>query len=109
MYLPTLTYYESFIFQSIMNRGLGKCLAIFFAACFFALQFHPIGEYQSDHNEKPIFHIETMNVVSGALIVQLPGQEQWQTFEANEKFTVQANQKFKVQVKGDTVYLCTYG
>jgi uncharacterized protein YaiE (UPF0345 family) len=50
-----------------------------------------------------------MNVVSGALIVQLPGQEQWQTFEANEKFTVQANQKFKVQVKGDTVYLCTYG
>jgi uncharacterized protein YaiE (UPF0345 family) len=52
---------------------------------------------------------ETMNVVSGALVVQLPGQEQWQTFEANEKFTVEANQKFKVQVKGDTVYLCTYG
>lgn len=44
-----------------MTRGLGKCLAIFFAACFFALQFHPIGEYQSDHNEKPIFHIEEIS------------------------------------------------
>ncbi|MFQ3188944.1 MAG: hypothetical protein ACI936_000064 [Paraglaciecola sp.] len=52
---------------------------------------------------------ETMNVVSGALTVQLPGSEHWQTFGANEKFTVDANQSFKVQVKIDTVYLCTYG
>lgn len=52
---------------------------------------------------------ETMNVVSGALTVQLPGSEQWQTFGANEKFTVDANQSFKVQVTIDTVYLCTYG
>ena len=41
-----------------MNRGLSKCLALFFAACFLALQFHPIGEPQSEHNDKRIFHIE---------------------------------------------------
>jgi uncharacterized protein YaiE (UPF0345 family) len=52
---------------------------------------------------------ETMNVVSGALTVQLPDNEQWQTFGPNQSFTVEANQKFKVQVKGNTVYLCTYG
>ncbi|GAC18046.1 pyrimidine/purine nucleoside phosphorylase [Paraglaciecola arctica] len=52
---------------------------------------------------------ETMNVVSGALTVQLPGNDQWQTFDANQSFTVEANQKFKVQVKVNTVYLCTYG
>ena len=41
-----------------MNHGLSKCLALFFAACFLALQFHPIGEPQSEHNDKRIFHIE---------------------------------------------------
>ncbi|MEP0356280.1 MAG: pyrimidine/purine nucleoside phosphorylase [Paraglaciecola sp.] len=52
---------------------------------------------------------ETMTVVSGALTVFLPDATQWQTFAANEQFTVEANQTFKVQVKSDTVYLCTYG
>ena len=48
-----------------MNRGLGKFLALFFAACFLALQFHPVGETQSEHNDKRIFHIEA---VSASLI-----------------------------------------
>jgi uncharacterized protein YaiE (UPF0345 family) len=52
---------------------------------------------------------ETMTVISGALTVQLPGNEQWQTFSPNQQFTVEANQRFKVQVKSDTAYLCTYG
>jgi uncharacterized protein YaiE (UPF0345 family) len=52
---------------------------------------------------------ETMTVVSGALTVQLPDNEQWHTFGPSEQFTVEANQSFKVQVTGDTVYLCTYG
>ena len=52
---------------------------------------------------------ETMTVVSGALTVQLPDHEQWQTFGPNQQFTVQANQNFKVKVSSDTVYLCTYG
>ncbi|MFT2092949.1 pyrimidine/purine nucleoside phosphorylase [Paraglaciecola sp. 2405UD69-4] len=62
------------------------------------------GEYEFGTSQ-----FETMNVVSGALTVLLPGTTEWQTFSASEKFTVEANQKFKVQVKSDTVYLCTYG
>lgn len=41
-----------------MNRGLGKFLAIFFVACFLALQFHPVGDTQLEYNAKRIFHIE---------------------------------------------------
>ncbi|MEP1449247.1 MAG: pyrimidine/purine nucleoside phosphorylase [Paraglaciecola sp.] len=52
---------------------------------------------------------ETMTVVSGALTVQLPGDDKWQTFGPSQQFTVEANQSFKVQVKNDTAYLCTYG
>lgn len=52
---------------------------------------------------------ETMTVVSGALTVQLPSSDQWQTFGPTEQFTIEANQHFKVQVKSNTAYLCTYG
>lgn len=62
------------------------------------------GDYEFGTSE-----FETMKVVSGALTVQLPNNDQWQTFAADDIFTVEANQKFKVQVKVDTVYMCTYG
>jgi len=52
---------------------------------------------------------ETMTVVSGVMVVLLPGSEQWQTFEPTQNFTVEADQRFKVQVKSNTAYLCTYG
>tara|TARA_R110002153_G_scaffold13189_3_gene49295 strand:+ start:9506 stop:9964 length:459 start_codon:yes stop_codon:yes gene_type:complete len=45
-----------------MNRGLGKFLTLFFAACFLALQFHPVAEIQSELNDKRIFHIEEVSV-----------------------------------------------
>jgi hypothetical protein len=48
-----------------MNRGLGIFLTLFFAACFLALQWHPVGETQSESNNKQIFHIEA---VSASLI-----------------------------------------
>jgi len=52
---------------------------------------------------------ETMTVVSGALIVKLPEQSDWQTFSEGESFVLEANQRFDLQVKTDTAYLCTYG
>ncbi len=52
---------------------------------------------------------ETMTVVSGALTVKLPGNEDWQTFNAGDTFTVDANQKFQLKVSVDTAYLCLYG
>ena len=63
-----------------------------------------IGEYEFGTSE-----FETMTVVSGALMVKLPGSDEWQTFEAGKKFTVDANQKFQVKVAVETAYLCTYG
>ena len=44
-----------------MNPRLGKFLALFFAACFLALQFHPVGDTQLEHNVKRIFHIEEVS------------------------------------------------
>ena len=53
--------------------------------------------------------LETITVVSGALTVKLPGQADWQTFNAGETFTVAAKQRFQLQVAVATAYLCTYG
>ncbi|GAB6051296.1 pyrimidine/purine nucleoside phosphorylase [Magnetospira thiophila] len=62
------------------------------------------GDYEFGTSEK-----ETMTVVSGALTVKLPGQQNWQTFTATDSFVVQANQKFQLKVEVDTAYLCVYG
>lgn len=52
---------------------------------------------------------ETMTVVSGALVVKLPGRNDWQMFNVGESFKVAANQSFDLQVAADTAYLCVYG
>lgn len=44
-----------------MNRGLSKFLTLIFAACFLALQFHPVGDTQLEQNPKRIFHIEEVS------------------------------------------------
>jgi hypothetical protein len=62
-----------------------------------------IGEYTFDTEQK-----ETMTVVSGALTVQLPGSDSWQTFNAGDNFIVEANQSFSLKVAVETAYLCTY-
>jgi uncharacterized protein YaiE (UPF0345 family) len=63
-----------------------------------------IGDYEFGTSQ-----FETMTVVSGMMSVKLPGSQQWQTFRANEQFTVEADLRFKVQVESNTAYLCTYG
>lgn len=62
------------------------------------------GEYEFGTAE-----FETITVVSGALTVLLPGQQEWKTYTASEVFTVEANKKFKVTTNVDTAYLCAYG
>ena len=52
---------------------------------------------------------EVMQVVSGALTVLLPGQDEWQTFTENQTFNVPAESKFQVRVAQETAYLCSYG
>jgi len=61
------------------------------------------GEYEFGTSQD-----EVMTIVSGALIVKLPGSEIWQTFTRGQSFEVAANCKFQLQVKQDTAYLCTY-
>ena len=62
-----------------------------------------VGEYEFSTSQK-----EYMTVVSGALTVKLPGQDDWQTFAKQETFIVEAGQSFAVKVTEMTAYLCRY-
>ena len=61
------------------------------------------GEYEFGTSQK-----ETMTVVSGELVVCLPGESEFRAYPAGEHFIVEANQKFQLKVATDTAYLCTY-
>ena len=52
--------------------------------------------------------IEYMTVVSGALTVLMPNEQEWKTYVKGETFIVPANVKFKLQVKDQTAYCCFY-
>jgi len=62
-----------------------------------------IGDYEFGTSQK-----ETVTVISGALTVNLPDADDWQTFNAGEHFIVAANEKFQLKVAVETAYLCTY-
>ena len=49
-----------------------------------------------------------MSVVSGELVVRLPGESEWRAYQSGMSFIVEANQTFQLKVAGDTAYLCTY-
>jgi uncharacterized protein YaiE (UPF0345 family) len=61
------------------------------------------GEYSFGTAQREIMH-----VVSGALTVQLPGSDAWETFKAGGQFEVPANSKFQLKVASETAYLCEY-
>ena len=62
------------------------------------------GDYEFGTSEN-----ELMKVVSGELIVKLPGSDSFESFKAGSEFKVEANQTFHLQVKQPTAYLCFYG
>ena len=62
-----------------------------------------IGEYEFSTSKK-----ETITVVSGELVVRLPGTDEWGTYTNGAKFIVEANQKFQLKVNEETAYFCTY-
>ena len=51
---------------------------------------------------------ETMIVIEGELIVQLPGETELKSHKAGTSFEVPANAKFKVKSVGQSSYLCRY-
>lgn len=61
------------------------------------------GDYEFDTSKH-----ETMTVVSGALIIKLPGSYEWNTYTAGQSFEVEADKVFDVKVESETAYLCTY-
>lgn len=61
------------------------------------------GEYEFGTSQK-----EVMTVVSGELVVKLPGSDSFDSYKSGSYFTVEANQKFQLKVAVDTAYLCTY-
>lgn len=61
------------------------------------------GEYEFGTSQK-----ETMTVVSGELVVRLPGESGFRAFGPGASFIVDAHQSFQLKVAGDTAYLCTY-
>jgi uncharacterized protein YaiE (UPF0345 family) len=51
---------------------------------------------------------EIMQVLTGQLVVKLPGATRWETFSPTQSFTVAPQQKFQLQVPVNTSYLCLY-
>lgn len=62
------------------------------------------GEYEFGTSEN-----ELMKVVSGELIVKLPGEDEFSAYPSGTEFKVAANQKFQVKIEQATAYLCFYG
>lgn len=61
------------------------------------------GEYEFSTTQK-----ETIIIVSGALTVLLPGEDEWHTYATGERFVVEPDQRFQLKVEHDTAYFCTY-
>ena len=62
------------------------------------------GEYVFDTNDK-----EKVTVISGALAIQLSGEDSYTSYAEGQSFNVPANSSFNVKVDTDTAYLCLYG
>ena len=63
-----------------------------------------VGQYEFGTSEP-----ERMKVVSGELIVKLPGAEEYVSYPAGTEFHVAAGKKFQLKVQQATAYLCFYG
>ena len=63
-----------------------------------------VGDYEFGTSED-----ELMKVVSGELLVKLPGSDTFESFPTGSEFKVASDSKFQLQVKQPTAYLCFYG
>lgn len=61
------------------------------------------GEYDFGTRQK-----ENMSVISGELVVKLPGEKTFKSYLAGDSFVVEANTTFQLKVSINTAYLCTY-
>lgn len=61
------------------------------------------GDYTFSTNSR-----EEMLVVTGALTVKRPEDQEWKTFSAGETFYVPAEVSFDVKAEQPTAYICRY-
>jgi uncharacterized protein YaiE (UPF0345 family) len=61
------------------------------------------GEYEFNTAE-----LEIVKILSGALDVLLPGEQDWRHIAAGQSFEVPAQSKFGLSVKSVTDYCCSY-
>ncbi len=61
------------------------------------------GEYQFSTTDK-----ELMEIMSGELEVQLPGQKDWVAIKGGESFEVPGNATFSIRILTPTDYCCSY-
>lgn len=52
--------------------------------------------------------VEYMTPTSGKMVVLLPGETEWKTFNEFETYVVEKDSKFKVKVDESTSYKCEY-
>jgi uncharacterized protein YaiE (UPF0345 family) len=52
---------------------------------------------------------EIMEILSGELLVLLPGETEWKPFQGGTQFEVPAGETFKLDVKTVTDYCCSFG
>lgn len=62
-----------------------------------------VGEYEFGTGT-----VEHMTLISGAMAVRLPQEDEWRDIALNETFVVDANVKFGVKVSEEASYLCRY-
>ncbi|NPV83767.1 MAG: pyrimidine/purine nucleoside phosphorylase [Candidatus Aminicenantes bacterium] len=61
------------------------------------------GEYEFGTSTR-----EIMTVITGKMVVKLPGSNDWKEFKAGDSFEVPPNQKFQLKIPADTSCLCLY-
>lgn len=61
------------------------------------------GEYEFGTSQH-----ELMEIISGFLLVKLPGSDTWKEVRGGESFEVPANTRFQLAVHHITDYICSY-
>jgi len=61
------------------------------------------GEYEFNTADK-----EIMEIMSGELDVQLPGESSWKAIHGGQEFAVPANSKFVMRVRKISDYCCSF-
>jgi uncharacterized protein YaiE (UPF0345 family) len=52
--------------------------------------------------------VEHMTVISGTMVVQLPGEQEWKEYKPFDLFVVPKDRKFRLRISSDAAYLCHY-